>query len=202
MIEMIDYGGGNVGSMERCLQRLGLEFTRVGGDDDPKPSGEHALLFPGVGAFGAAMHQLKERKLTERLRGMIREGVPYLGVCIGLQVLFEWSEEAPQVPGLGVLPGVIKQFRGGRNHIKIPQIGWNQIHASKANPKAPTGHVYFVNSYHPVPEFDELVLYTADYHTNFCAAAQHDKVTAYQFHPEKSGEFGHQLISDWGQTHG
>jgi imidazole glycerol phosphate synthase glutamine amidotransferase subunit len=191
MIEVIDYGGGNLGSMRRCLERLDIAYRLVGGDEQPTLSGDHPLLFPGVGAFGPAMTTLNQRGLTDRIRGMVKEGVPYLGVCIGLQVLFERSEEAPSVKGLGLLPGVIGKFTEG----KVPQIGWNKLIA--AQPKTPEGHVYFVNSYYPQPESHELVLYEADYHTRFCAAARYGAVTAFQFHPEKSGEFGHQLIADW-----
>lgn len=203
-LEVIDYGGGNLGSMQRCLERLDISYRLVGGPEQPPLSGDCALLFPGVGAFGAAMATLGERGLTDRIQAMVNDGVPYLGVCIGLQVLFEWSEEAPRVPGLGLLPGVIKRFTEG----KVPQIGWNYVSvpektqeklAEKATP--PAGHVYFVNSYYPQPEADELVLYQAHYHRQFCAAAQHDNITAYQFHPEKSGEFGHQLIADWVTRH-
>ena len=131
MLEIIDYGGGNLGSMTRCLERLDIPYKRVGGDSrssvSAQPSGDCPVLFPGVGAFGAAMQNLHERALTDRIRGLVNEGVPYLGVCIGLQVLFEYSEEAPDVPGLGLLPGVIKHYRRG----KVPQIGWNRLKADR-----------------------------------------------------------------------
>ena len=238
MLEIIDYGGGNLGSMTRCLERLDIPYKRVGGDSrssaSSQPSGECPVLFPGVGAFGAAMQNLQERALTDRIRGLVNDGVPYLGVCIGLQVLFEYSEEAPEVPGLGLLPGVIKQYRRG----KVPQIGWNRLQpvfkldqALSANAplqqaltsedpaflsplevkrqalqtfvsnQGDSACAYFVNSYYPVPDAPELTLFTADYYGEFCAAAQlidgQRNITAFQFHPEKSGHFGHDLIQEW-----
>ena len=237
-MEIIDYGGGNLGSMTRCLERLDIPYRRVGGDSrssvSAQPSGDCPLLFPGVGAFGAAMQHLADRALTDRIRGLVNDGVPYLGVCIGLQVLFEYSEEAPDVPGLGLLPGVIKHYRRG----KVPQIGWNRLQpvfnlnqalTSKEpldwapTSEAPTSlspletkrqalrsfvanqgesaTAYFVNSYYPVPDAPELTLFTADYYGEFCAAAQlidgQRNITAFQFHPEKSGYFGHDLIQEW-----
>ncbi|MDH4379690.1 MAG: hypothetical protein QE263_07275 [Vampirovibrionales bacterium] len=242
MLEIIDYGGGNLGSMTRCLERLDIPYKRVGGSGrssvSAQPSGNYPLLFPGVGAFGAAMQHLHDRALTDRIRGLVNDGVPYLGVCIGLQVLFESSEEAPDVPGLGLLPGVIKHYRRG----KVPQIGWNALKEGpiKLNSALTTNDplnkasteenlatlspleakrqalrvfvaqqgesatAYFVNSYYPVPDAPELTLFTADYYGDFCAAAQlidsQRNITAFQFHPEKSGPFGHQLIQEW-MTH-
>ncbi len=238
MLEIIDYGGGNLGSMTRCLERLDIPYRRVGGDSrssvSAQPSGDCPILFPGVGAFGAAMQHLHDRALTDRIRGLVNDGVPYLGVCIGLQVLFEYSEEALEVPGLGLLPGVIKQYRRG----KVPQIGWNRLQAVNNLDQALTvqdpldlasasknlatlspleqkrqalrafvanqgqsATAYFVNSYYPVPDAPELTLFTADYYGEFCAAAQlidaQRNITAFQFHPEKSGHFGHNLIQEW-----
>lgn len=189
MIDVIDYGGGNLGSVTRCLERLGAEF-RVAGESTP-PSGDNPLLFPGVGAFGAAMNNLVRGGLASRLRKLVNDGTPYLGICIGLQVLFEDSEEAPGVNGLGLLPGRVVKFRQG----KVPQIGWNWIEARQ--PGWPDGHVYFVNSYYPRPAQPDAVLYEADYHGKFAAAVQKDNITAFQFHPEKSGDFGQRLIAGW-----
>lgn len=195
MIEVIDYGGGNIGSMQRCLDRLELDYQMVDGKNPP--TGENPLLFPGVGAFGATMYHLKEVNLIDRIQGMVREGVPYLGVCIGLQVLFEWSEEARDVKGLGLLPGIIKKYTTTIG--KVPQIGWNKVTRPPHQHNSPydDGHVYFVNSYHPVVEEPTITLYNANYYGTFCAAVQYKHMTACQFHPEKSGEFGHDLIKRW-----
>lgn len=189
MIDVIDYGGGNLGSVLRCLERLEAPY-RIAGADAP-PGGENPLLFPGVGAFGAAMANLNRSNLAARLRKLVKEGTPYLGICIGLQVLFDDSEEAPGVNGLGLLPGRVVKFRQG----KVPQIGWNWIESGR--PGWEDGHVYFVNSYFPRPEHADAVLYEADYHGRFAAAVQKENITAFQFHPEKSGEFGQTLIRRW-----
>lgn len=189
MIEVIDYGGGNIGSMSRCLDRLGASWRMA--DAENPPSGEHPLLFPGVGAFGAAMANLKQSGLAERLRGLLRDGTPYLGVCIGLQVLFESSEEAPGVEGLGVIPGQVVRFRAK----KTPQIGWNWITPVQTDWEGQ--YVYFVNSYYPEPTEADCVLYRADYEGAFTAAIQRNNLTAFQFHPEKSGLWGQQLIERW-----
>ena len=192
MIEVIDYGGGNMGSMTRCLERLGVQY-RLTSSENP-PSGEVPVLFPGVGAFGSAMTHLTQSGLADRLRGLLNNGTPYLGICIGLQVLFEHSEESPGTPGLGVIPGSVVKFKTG----KVPQIGWNWVTSSQ--PGWNSGYVYFVNSYYPQLKHgksDTDTLYTADYHGAFTAAVQTGNITAFQFHPEKSGTFGQALLQQW-----
>jgi imidazole glycerol phosphate synthase glutamine amidotransferase subunit len=187
-LEVIDYGGGNVGSALRSLQRLGVDYRLVGGEN-PMPTGDKPLFFPGVGAFGAAMAQLKARGLDERLQSMLKQGTPYLGICIGLQVLFEGSEEAPSQAGLGILPGQVVKFTQG----KIPQIGWNHLQAQQAG--WPEGHVYFVNSYYPQLRDPADCLYDAMYYQPFTAAIRQGRLIAFQFHPEKSGPFGQRLLA-------
>ncbi|HEY9745345.1 MAG TPA: imidazole glycerol phosphate synthase subunit HisH [Oculatellaceae cyanobacterium] len=189
MIEVIDYGGGNLGSITRCLERLEVPF-RMTTETNP-PSGEYPVLFPGVGAFGSAMAHLTRNGLASRLQQIVRDGTPYLGICIGLQVLFEGSEEAPGIAGLGLLPGQVVKFRRG----KIPQIGWNWVQS--VHPNWESGYVYFVNSYYPQVASPKDALYTADYGGPFTAAVQKDNITAFQFHPEKSGVFGQVLIRQW-----
>ncbi|MCU0723999.1 MAG: imidazole glycerol phosphate synthase subunit HisH, partial [Planctomycetes bacterium] len=114
---------------------------------------------------------------------------PFLGICVGMQVLFERSEESPGVEGLSVLPGEVVRFREG----KVPQVGWNRVEPRQGG-GLPAGFVYFVNSYAPRPARPKDVLYEADYHGPFCAAVRRGNVAAFQFHPEKSGEFGHRLL--------
>ncbi|HEY9686977.1 MAG TPA: imidazole glycerol phosphate synthase subunit HisH [Coleofasciculaceae cyanobacterium] len=193
-IDLINYGGGNLGSITRCLERLETPYRIISSTAEPL-SGDNPILFPGVGAFGPAMDNLTKSGLAQRIRESVRAGTPYLGICIGLQVLFESGEEAPGIPGLGLLPGSVVRFKQG----KIPQIGWNWIKPqTEAQSDAwPSGYVYFVNSYHPAPADPEISLYQADYHGQFCAAVQQDNITAFQFHPEKSGEFGLQLMRRW-----
>ena len=214
LIDVIDYGGGNTGSLLRALHRLNVPFQLKSGvgfeGATGLPTGEHPVLLPGVGAFGALMQSLNERGLSEALKTIVSQGTPYLGICVGLQVLFDASEESPDCPGLGLLKGQVVQFKSSAEHpLKIPQIGWNRIHALQNDTPfeaLPEGDVYFVNSYVAAPKDPNVVLYQADYGGPFCAgvsmrtarnvAGTHD-ITAFQFHPEKSGEFGHRLLSAW-----
>jgi imidazole glycerol phosphate synthase glutamine amidotransferase subunit len=189
-VDLIDYGGGNIGSISRCLHRLGVDYRMV----SPKapPQGDRPLVLPGVGAFGAVMRQLRREGFDERIAAIAKSGTPFLGVCVGLQVLLEGSEESLGVAGLGLVPGTVVRFREG----KIPQIGWNYLTPKLKGDWEP-GYVYFVNSYYARPDDPQAVLYEADYHGPFCAAIRRENITAFQFHPEKSGHFGHELIRRW-----
>lgn len=194
LVELIDYGGGNLSSLIRALERLEISYRRV--DGRTPPNGDVPIILPGVGAFGATMSALTERGLAAVLQNAVKEGTPYLGICIGLQVLFDESEETPGVSGLGLLSGKVARFRPGPQRCKIPQIGWNRI-TSDNDAAWPNGTVYFVNSYVAAPQDPETVLYQADYNGPFCAAVQKDNMTAFQFHPEKSGVFGQELLQRW-----
>ena len=179
MVEVVDYGGGNLGSVDRALQRLDQPYRLT-----DQPGGNHPLILPGVGSFGAVMHSLEQKNLDQRIKQIIQEKTPFLGICVGLQVLLEESEESPGVPGLALIPGKVVRFQAP----KVPQIGWNRING---------GFVYFVNSYYAQLENPEHLWYEADYHGPFCAALRHQNISAFQFHPEKSGEFGQQLLQEW-----
>ncbi|MEB3287015.1 MAG: imidazole glycerol phosphate synthase subunit HisH [Vampirovibrionales bacterium] len=200
-VDVVDYGGGNIGSILRCLDRLGFSYRLT-----KTPDGKTPLILPGVGAFGSIMGNLAKLELKDRLRDIVKSGTPYLGICIGLQVLFEGSEEAPAVEGLNILPGRVVKFKSSPdNHsaIKIPQIGWNWVQSASEKFKKDgwrNGYVYFVNSYYPAPENEASVLYRAAYGESFAAAVQHENVTAFQFHPEKSGAFGQSMIDKWHET--
>ena len=189
MLDLINCGG-NIGSIIRCFNRLEIRYRLVESGDEL--SGRNPLVLPGVGSFGALMNNLNFAGFTERLVELVKLGSPLLGICVGLQVLFDKSEESPEIPGLGLIKGEIVRFRKG----KIPQIGWNRIEPKTGSGFEP-GYVYFVNSYYAVPEDNEVTLYTADYNGPFCAAVKTGSIIAFQFHPEKSDKFGHDLIRRW-----
>lgn len=190
MLDVIDYGGGNTGSLARALARLDTPFRMVcvGRELD----GRRGVILPGVGSFGAVMRGLEERNLVDPLKRTIDRGAPYMGICVGLQVLFEGSAEAPGVKGLGVLPGAVRRLEAE----KVPQIGWNSVRPRNGS-GWPAGYAYFVNSYVARPAREGDVLYESDYSGSFCAAVARSNVTAFQFHPEKSGFFGQELLFRW-----
>lgn len=189
MINLIDYGGGNMGSITRCLQRLGLPFRLACSGKDVVRS--EAIILPGVGNFGAVMSKLRQRELDSAISDVILSGLPFLGICVGMQVLFEGSEESPLSPGLKIIAGGIKKF----NCRKVPQVGWNRLDPAQTGLEA--GYAYFVNSYYGVPADESVVAYTSEYPDPFCAGIIKENITAFQFHPEKSHEFGQRLIRRW-----
>lgn len=207
-VDVLNYGGGNLGSMLRALERLAIPYRVWDGLDAPAsheehhqsglPDGSQPLLLPGVGAFGSVMQGLKERGFDALLKRLVGEGsTPFLGVCVGQQVLFESSEESPDVAGLGLLKGAVRRFTAG----KVPQIGWNHVaNQQPASPFAADGFVYYVNSYYAAPADAACTLYASHYEgCTFCGAVHQGNITAFQFHPEKSGAFGHELIAQWWQ---
>ncbi|MFA5719141.1 MAG: imidazole glycerol phosphate synthase subunit HisF [Desulfobulbaceae bacterium] len=196
MISLLDYGAGNVRSVVNALERLGETVQTVSGGEDIARA--ERLVFPGVGNFGAMMHILREKRFIEPLRDYLRAGKPFFGICLGLQALFEASEEAPDIPGLAVLPGVVKRFTVD---LAVPHIGWNGI---KARQPSRLFHglrgdekFYFVHSYHVVPDTPEAVLTATDYGYEFVSAVQQDNIIATQFHPEKSGPAGLALLENF-----
>jgi len=187
-VDLVDVAGGNLGSVKRCLDRLSVEYNLV--NPGNLPDGSRPVILPGVGNFGAVMGNLQSQKFDQRVKELVESGTPYLGICVGMQILFDYSEESDSA-GMGILPGKVVKFRAG----KVPQIGWNSIEAKQE--KWPNGFVYFVNSFVAAPEVSSDVLYASDYFGDFCAAVRRDNITAFQFHPEKSGEFGQQLLVNW-----
>ncbi len=194
-VDLVDVGGGNIGSVRRCLEMLELDFSMA--DLENPPRGDKPVLLPGVGAFGPVMQHLKASSFDARVRDLVKAGTPYLGICVGMQILFDSSEEAEGVPGLGLIPGTVRKFQEG----KVPQIGWNQIERKNGNEGFPeSGFVYFVNSYYPAPRDADSILYSSNYHVEFCAAVKTGNITAFQFHPEKSSSFGKTLLRTWVQN--
>ena len=194
-LDLVDVGGGNIGSVKRCLERLEIDFVETNLENPPR--GDRPVLLPGVGAFGPVIEHLQKSGFDTRLKELVNSGTPYLGICVGMQILFESSEESPSVPGLGLLAGSVRRFKEG----KVPQIGWNLVELKNVSPDTKdypqSGYVYFVNSFYPQPAASDTVLYESQYHLPFCAAVKTGNITAFQFHPEKSGEFGKSLLLGW-----
>ena len=187
MIAIIDYGSGNVNSVKKALDYLGESSIIT--SDSKEILDADKVVFPGVGNFGDVMKELRKRKLDTIIKKIINKKIPFLGICVGLQVLFEESEESPEIKGLGIFKGKVKKFTRG----KIPQIGWNEITSKSIG----NGYVYFVDSYYAVPDDKNIIESTSDYYGKFVAAVKKDNVLATQFHPEKSGEFGLEILRKW-----
>ena len=197
MIAIIDYGAGNLQSVEQALRHLGCQCQITA--DPGELAAAQAAVRPGVGAFGDAMGQLRARGLEEPIRQFVSSGKPFLGICLGLQILFEESEESPGVKGLGLLRGKVLRLPK-ESGLKIPHIGWNSLSVGK-----PGGlfagvegepYVYFVHSYYLRAE-EDVVTATAEYGTTIHAAVQKGNLLACQFHPEKSGQVGLSLLENF-----
>ena len=191
MLTVLDYGGGNLKSVINMLDSFALAYVVT--DKAENILNADKLIFPGQGHFGQVMEALTNKSLAEPLRQIILNGTPFLGICVGLQVLFEASEEAPGVKGLSLLKGKNIRFTQG----KIPQIGWNKIQTTTVNTFLKDDFYYLVNSYHAVCEDQSVVSARADYYIPFTAAVQVKNITATQFHPEKSGQTGYDTIQRW-----
>jgi imidazole glycerol phosphate synthase glutamine amidotransferase subunit len=192
-VDLIEIGIGNIGSVKRCLDNLGIDFRTVNVNN--QPDGSRPLVLPGVGQFGAVMKALKQNEFDSCIRNLILKGTPYLGICIGLQILLERSEESKETPGLGLIKGEVIRFQNG----KVPQIGWNLVR-STLEQTTERQYAYFVNSYYALPALPSVVSYTANYFGEFCAAIKTQNITAVQFHPEKSAEFGMKFLKGWASS--
>jgi glutamine amidotransferase len=190
MITIINYGAGNVGSVRKALEALGQECEVTA--DPLAIARAQRIVFPGVGAFGDTMEKLRERGLIEPIKAAIARGVPFLGICVGMQALFEESEENPGIKGLCVLKGKVVRFTQG----KVPQIGWNRLEQADAEIFGEGGFVYFVNSYYCAPE-EPITVATTEYGVRFASAVRSNNVCAVQFHPEKSGTYGLEILRRW-----
>ena len=183
---------GNLRSVERAIARVGGDVVVTRDPETVRRADK--LVVPGQGAFGVFMRGLGERGLGEALREAIARGTPYLGICLGLQVLFEHSEEG-DCAGLGILRGRVTRLRPGDPRLKIPHIGWNQVHG-RARGIADGAHVYFVHSYRVEPEDRSIVALETEHGVTFCAAIQRDNLFACQFHPEKSQAVGLRMLEE------
>jgi glutamine amidotransferase len=195
VIAIIDYGMGNLHSVSKAVERLGY-VAQVTSDVNEILDASGAIL-PGVGAFGDAMVQLADTGLTETIRQYAVTGKPLLGICLGMQLLFSSSEEHGYHEGLKLLPGEVVRFKG---NYKIPQMGWNRLQFRQQSPLfdgLEEGHVYFVHSYHALPDHSTDLLATTDYYQPVTAIVGRDNVYGMQFHPEKSGEVGMKLLENF-----
>ena len=197
-LAIVDYGMGNLRSVQKAFERLGhaAEVTR----DAERIAAAPAVVLPGVGAFGACMANLTALGLVEPVRRAVRAGRPFLGICLGMQLLFEESEEFGPVAGLGLLPGRVVRFPADPER-KVPHMGWNRLHIVRAAPPlagiAEGAYVYFVHSYYPVPADPGIVATTTPYGPEFASSVVADNVFACQFHPEKSQHVGLRLLDDF-----
>lgn len=195
MISLLDYGAGNVRSLRNAIAKLGYELTDIRRPADILDA--DCLVFPGVGAFGAAMQRLQALGYIEPLQAYLAADRPFLGICIGLQSLFEGSEESPGVAGLGLIPGQVRRFAD--SELAVPHMGWNGLRARGASgllSGLDEQRFYFVHSYHAVPSDQNAswVLAETDYGTPFISAVERGPVVAVQFHPEKSGPAGLEVL--------
>jgi len=206
MIALVDYGMGNLRSVEKALARVGAD-VRIMSDAKSVRAAE-AVVLPGVGAFGDCMKNLRTGKLTDAIREFIGSKRPFLGICLGMQGLFEWSEESPGVEGLDVFRGSVPRFAANPDHevgaggLKIPHMGWNQLRIRRRNCPLLQGvndgsYVYFVHSYYCQPKSRSLVCGTTDYGIEFCSMLWDDNVFATQFHPEKSQAVGLRMLENF-----
>ncbi|RMI01662.1 MAG: imidazole glycerol phosphate synthase subunit HisH [Calditrichaeota bacterium] len=195
MIGIIDYGAGNLRSVKKALDYLGVESRVMAGPEGME--GIHKLVLPGVGAFGAAVERLRQQGLWEPLTDWLGADRPFLGICLGMQVLFETSEEAPGVRGLEVFPGTVRRFQ---TH-KVPQIGWNQVHRRRPvdlMEGIPEGaFFYFLHGYYVEPVEAELIAAETEYGVVYPSVIRRGNICAVQFHPEKSAEAGLTLLRNW-----
>jgi glutamine amidotransferase len=199
MTGIIDYGAGNLKSLCNTLEAIGADQKLIRQPDDL--DGIKTIIFPGVGAFGDCSRHLENQNLINPLREWIRQDRPFLGICIGFQMLFEGSDESPGCSGLGVLPGQVVRFPDTPG-MKVPHMGWNQLslkdendHAWEGLGKAP--YFYFVHSYFPQPVNESIIASTTPYGNSFVSSVRRGRLLATQFHPEKSQSAGSRLIRNF-----
>jgi glutamine amidotransferase len=208
MIAIIDYGMGNLRSVQKGFERIG--FAAEVTADPARLRAAEKIVLPGVGAFRDCIHNLEQGGFVEPILQVIAEGRPFLGICLGLQLLFSESEEFGLHKGLGVIPGRVVRFPEGMQEqgekLPVPHMGWNQISLKAETPLfnniADGSNVYFVHSYYVKPDDPTVVAATCNYGLEFCAAIRKDNVMATQFHPEKSQGIGLQMLKNFAEMKG
>ena len=195
MIGIIDYGAGNLLSVKKAFAYIGINGKLVRSPEDLRDVDK--LVLPGVGAFYAAIEKLKTQQLFEPIRAWTQADRPFLGICLGLQMLFEESDEFGNSPGLGVFRGRVPQFKAG----KVPQIGWNQVSQAQASPLwngiDNQAFFYFLHGFYVDTPEHAMIIGQTDYGITYTSAIQRGNVYAVQFHPEKSGSVGLKLLQNW-----
>ena len=198
MIALINYGSGNLRSVHNALVSQGADVQIL---EDPERLAEaSAVVLPGVGAFGDCAQQIRERGFWEPVQRWIAQDRPFLGICVGYQMMFEGSEEAPEVPGFGFFKGQVKRFKAAG--LKVPQIGWNALDLAKPEHPLwyglpPSPHVYFVHSFHPEETSEHITTAKCTYGDSFAAACGIGRVAGVQFHPEKSQHIGLGILKNF-----
>lgn len=196
-IVIVNYGSGNLRSVQRSFERAGFAST-ITADPNVVAEASH-LVVPGVGAFSDCMDNLEKLGMLEPIRAFIQADKPYLGICLGLQILFTEGTEFGSRSGLGILPGQVIHFP--KNELKIPHMGWNQVQIEKETPHLKgipnNSYFYFVHSYYGKPASDDCIATTTDYGVCFPSAVSQGRLFACQFHPEKSQQMGRQLLENF-----
>jgi len=195
MLTIVDYGSGNLRSVQKAFEKLGQVATMS--SDPAAVAAAERLVLPGVGAFGDAIGELRSRGLVEPIVAHLRADRPFFGIYMGLQLLFDTGLEGGRHAGLGVLPGEVVRF-GLPARFKVPHMGWNAVTwQGDWRPAADGEHFYFVHAYHARPQDASVIAATADYGGPFCAAVRRGNLFATQFHPEKSQAAGLAVLADW-----
>lgn len=207
MIAVIDYGMGNLRSVQKAFEAVGANALVTSRPDEILSAS--SVVLPGVGAFKDCMDNLRRLDLIDVVHKSIQSGKPFLGICLGLQLLFYQSQEFGQVPGLAILPGEVVSFCGSipeqesGSSLKVPHMGWNTVHVQKSNPLFRSipddSYFYFVHSYYVVSDDPEDIATTTKYGIEFVSSIQHENIYAFQFHPEKSQKLGLTLLKNFSQ---
>lgn len=199
MLALIDYGAGNLRSVLHALKHIGAEDVQLVRRPEELRNADKIIL-PGVGAFGAGMQALERQRLVEPIQNAVAKGIPYLGICLGMQFLFQKSDEMGEHQGLGILEGYVTRFPEMDGY-KIPHMGWNRLKMMRDSPLLQhlpqDSYAYFVHSYYCVPNHPQDQLLTVDYGLSFTAAVHRANIYGVQFHPEKSQRTGLQILMNF-----
>ncbi len=201
MIGIIDYGMGNLRSVKKALERLDAPAEII--SEPEQIAAAEKLILPGVGAFADAMATLRDKQLVEPIQKAVEQGKWFLGICLGLQLLFDVSFEDGEHEGLKIIPGQVRRFafNGNAAELKVPHMGWNALHFAQPGPLysglEDYSYTYFVHSYHVVPDNPAVIATTTDYGYDFVSSIARDNVLATQFHPEKSQRVGMQILQNF-----